>query len=245
MSSNRIFFTPNIPDTGEYFDLDVDESAHAVRVMRLQPGDPLGLLDGCGTRAQAVVDEIRGGRRNQVVACQVQQREVVPTPVLHVHLHVAPPRAKQMSQVIREATELGVWSITPVICDYSVSRPAADVQPHWQAEAVAACKQSGNPFLPVIKPPIAFSDALAATAHLPGVFGEIPSPESRSIAPAMAPPLTGDITLWVGPEGGFSEAEKQQLLEHKHLPVSAGDWILRVETAVAALLGWLYARNEG
>ncbi|MBQ7177881.1 MAG: RNA methyltransferase, partial [Victivallales bacterium] len=47
--------------------------------------------------------------------------------------------------------------------------------------------------------------------------------------------------LWIGPEGGFSPEEETALFAKNAVPITVGNWILRVETAVPALLGYMYA----
>lgn len=232
----RRFHLPAIPEVDSLVALPSEEARHAATVLRLRVGDCLILLDGAGTVAEAEVAELGGGRRPEVV-CRIGTRQTLPPPALRVRLYVAPPRGKTAGLVLRLATELGVWRITPVLCEYGVARPEGD-KASWRAELVAACKQSGNAFVPELDAPVAFADALAQAG--PGVFGAVPrsgSPGEKDL------PTTGDLGLWIGPEGGFSAAEEEALHARGLVPVTVGRWILRVETAVPALLGYLAARG--
>jgi 16S rRNA (uracil1498-N3)-methyltransferase len=235
----RRFHLPAIPAVGEVVALPDEEARHAATVLRLRVGEPLILLDGAGTLAEAEVAELTGGRRPDVI-CRIVKREILSPPALRIRLYVAPPRGKTAGLVLRTATELGVWRITPILCEYGVARPEGD-KASWRAELVAACKQSGNAFVPELDTPASFADALAQAVE-PGAFGAVP----RSASPdAKGLPADGELGLWIGPEGGFSAAEEEALHGRGFVPVTVGRWILRVETAVPALLGYLAARGVG
>jgi 16S rRNA (uracil1498-N3)-methyltransferase len=223
--------------------LDADEAAHAVRVLRLRPGDEVRLLDGAGTRAAARLVEVAGNGRRARVRCHIESRERWQAPRRRLHLLVAPPRAKLMAQVIQDASELGVWRLTPVLCAFSVARPEGPgAQPHWRAEAVAALKQSGNPFLPILEETQPFAAALARTPAGCGLCGDAAG-ASADMALAGLSAGAGDLPLWIGPEGGFSPAERAALAEHGCRTVTAGTWTLRVETAVTALVARILERG--
>ncbi|MDX9979316.1 MAG: RsmE family RNA methyltransferase, partial [Lentisphaeria bacterium] len=165
--------------------------------------------------------------------------EAVAPPSLRIRLYVAPPRGKTTALALRAAVELGVWRITPILCEYGVARPEGD-KASWRAELVAAGKQSGNAFVPELDAPVAFAAALAQAG--PGVFGAVPrsgSPGEKDL------PTAGELGLWIGPEGGFSAAEEEALHAARLVPLTVGRWILRVETAVPALLGYLAAKGVG
>lgn len=213
------------------------EAYHAVRVLRLREGEHLTLLDGAGGRATGVSLSVNANRRHEQVTCRVDAVERWTPPACRLHLLVAPPRARFMDQLIQQATELGVGRITPIICCFSVARPEADALTHWQAAALAAVKQSGNPFLPRLEAPVDFAAAVKQTA-VPGCFGDIPD---AAAVPADAASLANaaELAVWIGPEGGFAPAEREALLAKGFRALAVGDWILRVETAVPAVLGAL------
>jgi len=234
----RRFHIPEIPAPEQCVAMPPEEARHAGTVLRLRRGDPLVLLDGAGTLAEAVVEEVAGGRRPDIV-CRVVARQQVSEPGLRVRLYVAPPRGKTAALVLRAAVELGVWQISPILCQYGVAKPDAG-KASWRGELVTAMKQSGNPFLPVLDAPCSFRDALAAAVE-PGVFGAVPRDAAVKVG---EPPTTGQLGLWIGPEGGFSPNEEEALYGCGFAPMTVGSWILRVETAVPALVGHLVARAE-
>lgn len=217
------------------------EAYHAVRVLRLRPGEPVMLLDGRGGRAAATAAEVGSDRRHEHVVCAITAVEKWSPPRCRLHLLMAPPRARFMDQIVHQATELGVWRVTPILCEFSVARPEADALAHWQDAALAALKQSGNAFLPQLLPPKSMSAALAETAS-PGYFGEVPDIAAVTVEPNFAEPTT-ECSVWIGPEGGFSAAERTALLARGFTPLAVGNWILKVETAVPAVLGFLLGKG--
>ena len=232
----RRFHIPEIPAPEQCVAMPPEEARHAGKVLRLRRGDPLVLLDGAGALAEAVVEEVTEGRRPAIV-CRVVTRQHVPEPGLRVRLYVAPPRGKTTALVLRAAVELGVWQISPILCQYGVAKPDAG-KASWRGELVTAMKQSGNPFLPALDAPCSFKEALAAAVE-PGVFGAVPRDAAGEFGEL---PTTGELGLWIGPEGGFSPDEEDALYGRGFAPVTVGNWILRVETAVPALVGHLVAR---
>lgn len=236
----RSFFCPDIPAAGREAVIEGEEAQHALQVLRLQEGDALRLIDGHGAWARAEVSTTRGRNRRSSLTCRILDRQTWTPPRCRLHLLVAPPRAKLMAQIVRDAVELGVWRISPVICEFSVAKPESGSSPaHWRTEAVAAAKQSGNPFLPAIDPPRPLAAALKEVSA-PGFYGAPPEPGHPAVPmPPNAGAAPEIIPVFIGPEGGFSAAERAALAAAGHRPVALGNWTLRVETAVAAIIGFL------
>lgn len=133
-----------------------------VQVLRLQPGDALTLFDGQGGQWQAEVLAI--GRKDvtaRLLAHQPVERELH-TPVT---LALGMPANERMDALVEKATELGVATIVPLMCERSVLRLAGDRAErriaHWQAVAVAACEQSGRNRVPQVLAPQPLRDWLA------------------------------------------------------------------------------------
>ena len=130
--------------------MEARETEHLFKVFRARPGDEAGLLDGRGTTARAVVEP---GRVLRVV-----ERTVAGIPAERLHLCCAVPKKAKLDQLLKQAAELGVWSIRPVRCRRSVAEGGS--RERWDLLLREACKQSGNPFLPRILPEEPLPDAL-------------------------------------------------------------------------------------
>jgi 16S rRNA (uracil1498-N3)-methyltransferase len=233
----RRFIVSAIPAAGAEVLLPEAEALHAGRVLRLRPGERVDLLDGSGVRAEGVLSQPGTGRRFVGMACRILRRESCREPTLNLRLYIAPPRARLMGDVIRAATELGVRRVTPILCALGVSRPDAGALEGWRQDMLAAAKQSGNPFFPLLDEPTAFAAALQNAAE-PGIYGAAPAADAAARTAPL--PMGTCLGVWIGPEGGFSAAEEQALAGRGFTALTVGPWILRVETAVPALLGRLW-----
>lgn len=231
----RRVFCESIPSAGSCV-LGEAEGRHLTQVLRSRVGDPIELLDGRGTRAAATVAAI--GRRGRETTVDISHVAREAAPLAKIALYVGTPRGKAMSRVVRYATELGVWRIQPIECEFGTAKPDELNLPGWHVDGCEAAKQSGNSWLPDISEPQTFSAAVANTA--PGFVAAVPA---GGIARPQDMPLEGLVSVWVGPEGGFSAAETATLLDRGLVPVSVGAWILRVETAVCAVLGAVLSRH--
>ena len=238
---HRFHIPPGTANNAETL-LSPEESHHAVRVLRLAPGDSVTLLDGAGVVAHGSV--LAADKRAVRVA--VRERIAHPPLPCSVTLLQALPKGRLMDTIVEKATELGAARIVPLLTEHTVSRPdedsAANKLEKWQTTALEAVKQCGNPWLPRIEAPVTFADflrrnerfdlALVASLH-PGVrpmravFAEFQARENRR--PAR-------VAVWVGPEGDFTPQEIATLVSSGVQPITLGPRVLRCDTAAVAVL---------
>ncbi|MBO7146910.1 MAG: 16S rRNA (uracil(1498)-N(3))-methyltransferase [Lentisphaeria bacterium] len=217
---------------GSVVRLDKEENGHLFKTLRAAPGDHTLLMDGNGLLAEA---EVIPGK--ELVICSIEKKQLPAAPFLH--MYIAPPRRQKMDQILRQATELGVYRIIPMISERSVSLPDQDsVNGRWKEILFDACKQSGNPYLPQVSEPIRFADALKdaqenCERRFFGSVAECPPNEEKEKVLHAA--------WFVGPEGGFTREEEQQLLDSGVEPLHFGNWILRVETAAVCGLALIHS----
>ncbi len=221
-----------------------------VQVLRLQPGDAITLFDGRGGQWQAAV--LAMGRKDvtaRLLAHQPLERELH-TPVT---LALGMPANERMDALVEKATELGVATIAPLVCERSVLRRAGERaarrSAHWQAIAVAACEQSGRNRVPQVLPPQPLRDWLAGQpTSLPVSL----PPDGLRLVLSLADgtlPLRqrlaahggGPVSLLSGPEGGLSPAELAAAAAAGHLPTTLGARVLRADTAPLAALAVIAA----
>jgi len=234
MSSPR-FYIPAEFSEGDLIQLPQDEAVHALRVLRLEEGDTITLLNGKGAKAEAILStDGEPTRRARSASCKILSAQEFDRPCPAITLYVAPPRNKNMETVLKAATELGASEIVPILCRHGVAKPEKDAIQNWQLTLIAASKQSANPWLPEIHEPMDFGEALNA-CQIPGVFGAVPGPEDKAL-PFPDPQGAPRLALWIGPEGGFAPEEDQALRAGDVVPLTVGSWTLRVETAAIALL---------
>ena len=212
--------------------LEKNEENHLFRILRALPGTKIELLDGEGLIAQAEVEQGKTIRIESIRKYDMPSRRI--------HLYIAPPRRQKMDAVLREAAELGVWRIVPMICEFGVSEPDREsVAGRWNDALFEACKQSGNPYLPRTCEPMRFADAVADCGKNCSVLYYGSPTDSGRLQDEGC-----DIAWFVGPEGGFSEKEIGILKNAEGIPLRIGNWILRVETAAIAGIATLLQEKK-
>ena len=215
-------------EPGSFFSLDPREETHLFRILRARPGETVAVLDGHGTLGTAIVEADRRLR--------LESRHSVPQPARRLHLFFAPPKKQKLDILLKQAVELGVSELVPVLCERSVVQPGENsVAGRWMDLLFEACKQSGNPFLPAVANPMPFA---AALEHARGTCGMLVVGSNRTGA-FPDPGTAFDVAFFVGPEGGFTDAETEAMSAAGAVPLRIGDWTLRVETAAVAGLGVL------
>jgi 16S rRNA (uracil1498-N3)-methyltransferase len=231
----RRFYCPDIPATGLTTLLSEDEARHALKVLRLRHGERMLLLDGKGIIAEAeLLDGDRAGRK---ASCRILSQTYYPEAEQKFRLYVAPPHGKGFELVLKTAIEMGVTRISPIICRHSVAKPE-EISDNWRKVMVAACKQAVNPRIPKLDQPEEFRQALR-DAQEEGFFGAVPECRRQTLTTAQLASRE-KIALWIGPEGGFDNNEEAALLNAGYTPLTIGKCVLRVETAVPALIGMIH-----
>lgn len=238
MAGLRAFYEEAVPEIGATVVLNEAEGRHLARVLRARVGEAVELLDGRG----AICHGVFAGERGRSAAVTVQAVGCVPRKSPELCLVQALPKGKGMDGIIRQAVELGVARIYPVLSERSEVRlddaRRSSKAEHWQAVAREACKQSGNPWLPEIGEAQGLGEALAALpGGCAGLAGSLEE-DARPVWDVLAglPGTISGVAVAVGPEGDFSTAEYSLLRERGFLPVRLTALVLRVETAALAML---------
>jgi len=135
------------------------------------------------------------------------------------------------------ATQLGITEFTPLACERSVVRPGANSAERWRRVCLEACKQSRRTYLPELRSPATPREVMARTARgTETVWVAHPSAEAVSVSSAIKQNASADVTILVGPEGGFMEEEVEQTTGAGAQQIALGPAILRIETAAVALV---------
>lgn len=223
-------------------ELDPDESHHLCAVMRAVAGDRIEVLDGAGRLGVA---ELVAPHKKHATLRLLSQQTLAPFVPRRI-LVQALVREQKMDWLIQKAVELGVHEIWPLRAERCVVKLAEAAAPkkvaRWQSIAVSACKQSGNPWFPVLAPPRTLREALAALpAGIQACFGALQ--EGAIPLPVFFNRLRQEscpqVAMFIGPEGDFSPAEVEALLAAGIQPVTFGPIVLRVETAALFILSSL------
>lgn len=208
-------------DVGGEQALDAGESRHAA-VLRLAPGERIGLLDGRGALGRAEVLAGRGPLRLRLLSL-----ERAPGPP-SLALACPAPKGWRLVYLAEKLQELGLRTWHPLACERGERRSAALDAERLAPRLRQACKQSGCPWLMEIGPPLVAAQA----CRLPGAV--VLDKEGRP--PATIPPPAGaGLLVLAGPEGGWAPEERAAFTSAGTPLVRLGRHDLRLETA--ALLG--------
>jgi 16S rRNA (uracil1498-N3)-methyltransferase len=217
--------------------LDRDEAHHCLRVLRLQHGDEVELLDGIGGLYRGSIELL--GRQ---VAIRLQMKIAQEPEIAHpVWLFQGDLKGKKMDDLVQRCTELGVTRFLPFTSSRSQGRiegeRSARKQQRWRELVRAACKQSGRlrPMDTARQRPI--GDCIAEqlpAATLKLLCWEEEKTCRLAAVDWSAAVRSAAVALMMGPEGGFAEEEVELARRHGWTIVSLGSDILRAETATIA-----------
>jgi 16S rRNA (uracil1498-N3)-methyltransferase len=224
---------------GARLSLPADAANYLVRVLRLAEGDDCVLFNGDGR--DYAVRLLATGKRGVDVEV-TGSRAVDNESPLRITLLQGIARGEKMDLVLQKTTELGVAAFVPVSSERSEVRldeaRAGKRLAHWQGVVAAACGQCGRARVPDVAAPQSLEAALQALATGPRFL--LDPAAADSIAAVGA--IEGALALAVGPEGGWSPRDRDQLMAAGFRGLRLGPRILRTETAGIAAIAALQAR---
>jgi 16S rRNA (uracil1498-N3)-methyltransferase len=227
------FFVPRERLTEGRAVLRGSEHHHLARVLRARTGDQVWLFDEDGCRYRAKIDRLTGEEGVLTIL------ETISPPDVATKIVLAPAllKAKPMDDLILQAAELGVFRISPVISERTVSRiegPSERKLERWSRIARTSSKQSRSGRIPIIEPPVALPVFLAACrADRKYVLTEHGGARFKDLRAASSVP-PAEAAVLIGPEGGWSEIEEDFFVPAGFIRMSLGRTILRAETAALA-----------
>ena len=237
MAAIRRFFVPPGAVEGVAVSLPPELARRLATVLRLKRGDRVVLADGRGRDYEVEITALtpRSGS-----AAVVLERPSPPEPSLELVLYQSLLRPQRFELVLEKGTELGVARFVPLLSGRArvKTEGGAARAARWRRIVTEAAEQCGRGRVPAVDPPAAFEEAVRSA---PGLR-LLPWEGERSLGLRSAlrgtKPKPSTVSLFIGPEGGFSEEEAALAREAGCLAVSLGPRILRSETAgiVAAAL---------
>ena len=220
------FFAEKI--TGNEALLSEEERHHAVRVLRLNEGDPCEVI--CeGLIYPGVLTDAEQGK------VTVSPPLPSPEPTVKVTLYQGIPKGDKMDMICQKCTEAGIFRIVPVEMSRCVAKidgkDAEKKRVRWQRIAAEAAKQSGRAEVPRIDQPVSLKQLRALTER--HALCLIPWEDARGTGIRQAWHGEEDVAVIIGPEGGMTGEE---VLLTGAVPVTLGPRIFRTETAGLAAL---------
>lgn len=219
-------------NVGGHIELDEDAGHYVRTVLRLKTGDAIMLFNGQGGEYSCRFSEV--SRKHVRVEIEKFNSRDVESP-LRVNLGMGISRGDRMDWAVQKAVELGVAELTPLMTERCVTKltEAKKTQrwQHWLHIVQHAAEQSGRTRLPQLGDITDFVDWVERKDGLK-IFLDPYATQSL----ADLKPVDQRITLLSGPEGGFSDAEREIAKDAGFVPVRMGARILRTETAVLSAL---------
>lgn len=229
MKETRYFYVPDAASTNE---LPAEEAAHASRVLRLESGDEVFLIDGTGCFFKAQLTLVTKGRCLYDIVERLPQEK---TWNGRIAVAMAPTKViDRVEWTLEKATEIGIDEFSLLNCAFSERRNVK--LERLDKIVVAAVKQSRKAWKPLLNDLQPFEDFVnrprKGAKYIAHCYAEI---DKKDLYGELLQ-LNGDeeVTILIGPEGDFSIDEVHLAMSKGYVPVSLGQSRLRTETAALA-----------
>ena len=217
----------NIPlKVGATVNLAEEASRHLALVLRVKVNDTVILFNGQGGQFTAKVVHL--DKKTVTVQLQDFTNPQNESP-LKITLAQCISRNDRMDDAIRKSVECGVVEITPIISEHSMVKSVTQCEKklvHWQKIIISACEQSGRCIIPKLTAPQKLVDWLPSANGLKLIAHPY---HAKSLAELTIKPV--QLSLLIGPEGGFSAMELQLAEQYHFTSFTFGPRVVRTETA--------------
>ena len=225
IKADKLFYTPDFDGIAAVYTLPEEESQHAVKVLRMEAGEHVHLVNGMGGLFEAEIVNPHPKRCELKIlssAFEFGKRD------FHVHIAIAPTKMNErLEWFLEKATEIGIDEITPVICRYSERKEVKLAR--MEKILVAAMKQSVKAYMPKLNEVCTFNQLLKNTSASQKFIAHCYEGEKQLLKDVYT--KDSDVLILIGPEGDFSTEEVQKAIQAGFIPVSLGNSRLRTETA--------------
>ncbi len=221
----QLFYTPDIDVAASTYNLNEEESKHCARVLRLQIGDSVQLIDGIGNLYTAtIIDAHPKNTQLQIVSVQnnFNKRNH------YLHIAIAPTKnIERLEWFLEKATEIGIDEISLIICQRSERKEAKTER--LNKIITSAVKQSIKAYHPVLNEPIALSKFINTPFEGQKFIAHCEVGEKFALKDKIIP--LGRYLILIGPEGDFAPKEIDDAIHNGFDPITLGESRLRTETA--------------
>ena len=215
--------------------LSKDESRYLLKALRLSDGEKLEVFDGDGFYALATLLGVEAGE----AYLEISKPQEAPRPELELYVATATPKGDRADWLVEKVTELGASGLIWLKTERSVvvPKPGSKKFERWARLSDAAARQSGRMRVPSLEGPLTLAEL--DTFPFDHRFVASPIKESESPIPSA---LKGRVLITIGPEGGFTDHELEQLKNSGYNLLWLNPHVLRTETAAIAAAAVLTAR---
>ena len=219
----HLFYIPGV--SGNSIQLDETESKHAIRVLRLEKGEKVNVVDGKGGFYLAEIADANPKKcLLQVLDTKIEfgKRD------FYLHIAIAPTKNNDRFEwFLEKVTEIGIDEITPLITEHS-ERKTVNTE-RFEKILVSAVKQSVKAYLPKLNQPVTFKELVKNAAEEKKFIAYVDENHRDHLKNRVQ--NNDNVLILIGPEGDFSKTEIELALKNGFVPVSLGASRLRTETA--------------
>lgn len=240
------FFIPIIQFENDLIALSSDISWQLSKVLRLKKGNEIVLFDGSGVEYQVSLDQISP---TEVVARKQKEFKNTSEPRIKISLYQSLLPRGNFEQVLQKATEMGVYEFIPIETSRTLFK-ARDIGDsylnRWKRIIKEASEQSERAKVPTLSYALTFREGIEKASH-EGLVVVPFEHEKKQTVKTLVPLLEKEekISIFIGPEGGFTTAEIEFALMKKGITISLGPRILKSESAALMIIPIiLYIRGE-
>lgn len=229
-------FVPQPMNQDSEIEPDPQQGHYLLNVLRLQPGAQLLVFNGTDGEWLARIDEISKKRVRMSLTVQVRPQPAAPDLVYCF----APLKVGRLDYLVQKAVEMGAGVLQPVLTQHTqMSNISID---RIRANVVEAAEQCGILAIPEVREVVKLDRLIwewEAGRRL--IFCD-EGAETNNPVPALRAIAEQKLGLLIGPEGGFSDEERQQLRALPYVtPIPLGPRILRADTAEVAAMAVIQA----
>ena len=207
-------------------ELTKDESHHAFKVLRLSPGQTIGLFDGAGTTATANIVNLASRVNVHITSAQSH-----PVPAKRLTIASAIPKGPRADAMIDQLSQTGCDEVIPLRSARSIVDPRDAKLERFQRGCVESAKQCGRAHLMTIAPSMSLHELLRSSEHDLKLIG---LPEATSVLSRETVASARHILILIGPEGGWLDEEIHDAKEAGCIAWCFGPHVMRIETAAIA-----------
>lgn len=219
---------------GEHVVLTGLQAHQICDVLRMNSGDKIIVLDDTGYEYTVLLSKVV---RQEVSGQVIDKRKSETEPKTHITLYQSLLAREKFEFVLQKCTEIGVVSFVPIVTQRSIIRQADVIKPRkfsrWQRIITEAAEQSGRGRIPILESPVGFPDAISELDRFDCILIGAVALKESNLREVLQAGVTKprEIAVFIGPEGGLTEKEIDNICRKGAMTFSLGRRILRTETA--------------
>jgi len=230
------FYIPEV--SGDNCKLSEEESKHCIRVLRLQQGDGVEIVDGKGNRYKADIEN--ANPKACVLKIREHSHEIPPT--WELAIAIAPTKnIARIEWLIEKLTEIRITEFIPFSAHHSERKILKTDR--LKKIAIEAMKQSERTYLPLIQELVPYTQMLKSFTDFKGQKFILHCIEKERKTFSTSYKKGESALLLIGPEGDFTDSETEEAIGHGFIPITLGEHRLRTETAALVAACTLHALN--